>query len=184
MKRFLDYLEEKILSIGLNPKHDDYRNTHAQEIHDVMQKSYVAAGGYSGLKSGSKEESDSIHADIKNPNHIIKATRRGDKISAAIIYKKSHGRKLIAAGTNGSSEGKVDFKKHLEADHKLKRAWAEVSGAPEAIMRKIGHPTVPSSEAEKLTGKKDIKIIDRDRYSRKIGDHEHEKTIMGHPKKD
>lgn len=181
MKTFRQFMSEKVLSIGLNPKHEKYRDQHKDEMHDMLQKSYVKAGGYSGKKSGSKEESDAIHDDLSNPKHIIKATRRGDKISSVAVYKPQHGRKSIAGGTDGSDQGKADLKKTSLEDHEHKRSWGEVSGAPEHIRRKMGVPVVPSDRAEKLLGKK-VKIVDKERYSRKIGDDEHEKVIMGHPK--
>ena len=179
MLSFKTYLEEKVLSIGLNPKHEPLREKHRQEFHDMLRKSYEPIGGYSGLTPGSKEESDSIHHDITHS--LIKATRRDGKISSLRLYKKSHGRKGIAVATDGSRQGITDFKKTSIEDHTHKRAWAEVSGAPEAISRKLGVPVVDSSHAARLTGK-DVKVIDKEKYSRKIGNHDHVKVIMGHPK--
>lgn len=61
-----EYLGERILSIGFKPEHEEYREKHRQEIHDILRKSYSHPdiGGYGGIKSGSKEESDAIHNDI------------------------------------------------------------------------------------------------------------------------
>ena len=183
MKSFKDYINEHVLSIGLNPKHEKHRAGYENEMHDVLKKSYSSVeGGYSGAGAGTKEESDAIRSDIRNSNHVIKAVRRGDKITSVSIYKKHHGRKMIALGTDGSNQGKMDVKKTMQDDHKDKRSWAEVSGAPEAIKRKIGFPVVPSSRAKELTGKSDVRPVDKERYVRKIGGHDHEKVIMGHPK--
>lgn len=179
MISFATYLEEKVLSIGLNPKHEPLREKHRQEFHDMLRKSYETIGGYSGLASGSKEESDSIHNDITHS--LIKATRRDDKITSLRLYKKSHGRKGIAIGTNGTPQGIRDFRKGATEDHTQKRSWSEVSGAPEAISRRMGVPVVDSSHAKRLTGK-DVTVIDNERYSRKIGGHDKVKVIMGHPK--
>lgn len=183
MKRFLEYIKEHVLSIGLNPKHDKHRAAHENDIHDVLKKSYSSVeGGYSGAGAGTKEESDAIRSDIRNPDHVIKATRREGKITSVSIYKKKHGRKMIALGHDGSTQGKKDIRKTMEDDNKQKRSWAEVSGAPEAIKRKMGVPVVPSSRAKELTGKSDVRPVDKERYVRKIGGHDHEKVIMGHPK--
>lgn len=184
MKTIKQFLDEHVLSIGLNPDHDKHREQHKDDIHDVLKRAYsTVEGGYSGQGHGSHKETEAIHADISNPNHIIKAVKRGGKISAVAIYKKSHGRKMIALGHDGSDQGKKDIKKTMMDDNKMKRSWAEVSGAPEHISRKMGVPVVSSSHAKELTGKSDVRIKDKERYVRKIGGQDHEKVIMGHPKK-
>lgn len=180
-----EYLEERYLSIGFNKDHEQHREKHRSEIHDILHKAYSHPdiGGYGGLKSGSKEESDAIHHDITHSN--IKAVKRDGKITAVALYKNSHGRKAIAMGTDGSHQGKKDFKHVLHDDHKQKRSWAEVSGAPEHIFTKHGFPKVSNKEAAHLTGKKDVRPhpTDPHKYTRKIGSGDHEKTIMGYPKK-
>jgi len=177
-----DLLSERILSIGLNNKHDSDREKHRQEIHDILHKSYSHPdiGGYGGAKSGSKEESDAIHHDITHS--VIKATKRDGKITAVNLYRKQHGRKSIASGTNGTDQGKKDWAKTKIEDHEQKRAWGEVSGKAEHHQRKIGVPVIPSNKVGALLGK-DIKIHDDEHYSRKIGGQDHTKVAMGHPKK-
>lgn len=181
MLSFASFLTEKVLSIGLNPDHEKFRDQHSKEIHDIIHHSYKDIGGYAGHASGSKEESDAIHHDIKHS--VIKAVKRDGKITAVNLYRKQHGLKSIASGTNGTDQGKTDWKKTKLEDHEHKRAWGEVSGAVEKLQHRMGVPKIKSSEAEKLTGKK-VKPTpgDEHKYTRKIGDHEHEKTIMGHPK--
>ena len=180
METFKSFLTEKVLSIGFNPEHEHHREKHRQQIHDMMQKSYEKCGGYGGLPSGSKEESDSIHHDITHSH--IKAVKRGDSITAAHLYKMQHGRKTIAAATNGTPEGKKDWLKVGMEDHAQKRAWAEKSGAPEHIAHKLGVPAVPAKHAERLTGKKVEVHPDGIHYTRNIGGHAHTKAIYGHPK--
>lgn len=181
MQNFKDFLVEHILNIGLNPKHEKFREQHREEIHDLIRNSYVQSGGYSGNKSGSTEESKAIHHDISNS--IIKATKRNGKISSVNLYKKQFGRKSIASATDGTEQGKIDFKKTKLEDHEQKRAWGEVSGAVEHISRKMGIPGVPANKAEGLLGK----FVDKDaedeyHYTRKIGNDTHRKMIVGHPK--
>jgi len=181
MIRFASFITERVLSIGLNPEHDKFRDTHRDQIHDIIHRSYKDVGGYGGHESGSKEESQAIHHDI---NHsVIKAVKRDGKVTAVNLYKKQHGLKSIASGTNGTEQGKTDWKKTKLEDHERKRAWGEVSGAVEKLQHKMGVPKVKSSEAEKLIGKKITPVSgDEYKYKRKIGGHEHEKTVMGHPK--
>jgi len=181
MQSFKEFITEKVLSIGLNPSHEVHRENHRQEIHDILHHSYSSIGGYAGHKSGSSEESHAIHHDITHG--VIKATKRSGKISSVSLYKKSHGRKLVAAGTNGSEQGKHDLKKTNLEDHEQKRAWGEVSGAIEHISRKHGYPEIPSSRSkELLPGKKVTREKGSNHYTRDIGGHPHRKVMMGHPK--
>ena len=183
-KEFIEeeYLEERVLSIGINKEHEHHREKHRNEIHDIIHKSYKSIGGYSGHDSGSKSESKAIHHDISHS--MIKAVKRNGKISAAALYKKQHGRKSIASGTDGSSQGKSDFVKTKVEDHEHKRAWGEVSGRVADIHKKIGTPDIPSSRAKKLTGKAVKPHKDGVHYDRKIGDKMHTKKMVGHPKED
>ena len=180
MHSFKTFITEKVLSIGFNPKHEQHRERYRQQFHDMLRHSYSKIGGYGGLGSGSDEESHAIHHDITHAS--IKATRRGENITSLVMYKKQHGRKSIAVGTNGSEQGKRDFLKTAREDNTHKRSWAEKSGAPEAIAKKIGIPAVPASQAEKLTGKKVEPHDDGVHYTRNIGGHPHTKAIYGHPK--
>ena len=184
MDSFKQFIVERILSIGLNDKDEKHREIHRNEFHDMIHKAYSAPdiGGYGGLKSGSKEESDSIHHDISHS--VIKATKRDGKITAVNLYKKQHGRKSIASATDGSEQGKKDFRKTKIEDHEQKRAWGEVSGAPEHISRKIGMPVIPSNKVGKLLGKEIHPDENGEHYSRKIGGEMHRKVAMGHVKED
>lgn len=183
MLTFKEYLQERILSPGFNKSHNELRDKHAGEIHDIIRKSYAPKGGYGGLKSGSKEESDAIHHDIKHQN--LKLAKKNGKIVAAQIYKNQYGRKSVAAGTDGTQEGKDALHSIMKDDHKEQRSWAEVSGAPAHIMSKLGVPKLPNQRAKELTGKDDIEYhpTDPHKYTRKIGNEKHEKVIMGYPKK-
>ena len=183
MKSFKEYIVEKVLSIGINPTHEHFREIHRKEIHDMIHKSYKDIGGYGGHESGSKEESDAIHHDI---NHsLIKATKRNGKLTAVSIYKKTHGRKLIAAGSDGTKQGSADFKKTNLEDNTQKRSWAEVSGAVEKISRDQGFPEVSSDKADTLLkGKKITKEKGSNYYTRDIGGKPHKKIMLGHPKQD
>jgi len=183
MISFKSFLLERILSIGLNDKHEGEREKHRVEIHHMLQKAYSHPdiGGYGGNESGSKKESDAIHHDISHS--VIKATKRDGKITAVNLYKKQHGRKSIASATDNSEQGKKDWKKTKLEDHEQKRAWGEVSGKAEHLQKKMGIPVIPANKVGSLLGK-DIKIHgDGEHYSRDIGGKEHTKVVMGHPKK-
>lgn len=175
-----ELLNERVLSIGLNPEHEKHRETHRKEIHDMIHHAYSSIGGYGGHKSGSEEESKAIHHDISSS--VIKATKRDGKITAVNMYKKQHGRKSIAAATDTTAQGKDDLKKTKLEDHEHKRAWGEVSGKVAHLHSKLGTPDIPAHRAKELLGK-DVKHHDDGvHYDRKIGDQMHTKKMVGHPK--
>lgn len=181
MLTFNQFIIERVLSIGLNPEHEKYREHHRQEMHDMIRKAYSQPelGGYGGLKSGSPEESKAINDDISNS--VIKATRRDGKITAVNLYKKQHGRKSIAAATNGTEQGKKDLIKTKLEDTEQQRAWGEVSGKVAHIHKKIGTPDIPASRAKELLGK-DVTPQGEYEYTRNIGGTPHTKKMVGFPK--
>lgn len=182
-KSFRD-LQERIISPGFKAEHEKHREKHRQQMHDVIRSSYAKLEGdhgYGGHLKGSKKESDAIHDDITH--HHIKAVVRDGKVTAVNIYKKQHGRKSIAMGTDGSIQGKKDAGMIKHDDVKMKRAWGEVSGPAERFAKKSGMPEIPVHKMSKLTGKH-IKPTTGNRYTRDIGGHEHEKVGIGFPKED
>jgi hypothetical protein len=174
-------LSERVVSIGFDPAKEHLRDKHRQQIHDILQSSYIDAGGYGGLPSGSQEESDAIHKDIDSS--LIKAVKRGDKITAVSLYKNQHGRKNIATGTNGTTQGRSDWRMTAIEDIKQKRYWAEVSGKPEHLMRKLGAPVVPVSDVPGLLGKEIQPEPDSEHYTRILGGKPHKKIVVGFPRK-
>jgi len=181
VQSFKQFLTERVVSIGINPEHEKFREQHRDEIHDMIHKAYKPLGGYAGHDSGSSEESKAIHADIDSS--VIKATRRDGRLTAVNLYKKQHGRKSIASATDGSEQGKKDFVKTKIEDHEQKRAWGEVSGKVAHIHAKIGTPDIPASRAKELLGKEVTPHGDDVYYDRPIGGHVHTKKMVGHPQK-
>lgn len=189
METFLQFLEEKFLNPGFNPAHERYRELHRQDIHDILRKSYANIGGYGGHKSGSDEESKAIHSDIKNSH--MKMVRRDGKISSVVLYKvnkDSHGRKLVAAGTNGTNAGSEDLHSTMREDFKTqadaRNVWGEFSGALAHILRKkIKAPVISPRSASELTGKK-TKVLGGNKYKRIIGGTVKTKIILGKPKEE
>lgn len=186
MKSFLsflieDSLNEKVLSIGLNPNHDAARELHRHEIHDMISHAYTPVGGYLGLGTGSDKESEAIHSDISNS--LIKAVKRNGKITSVNMYRKQHGRKSIASATDGTAQGKADFMKSKLEDHEHKRAWGEVSGKMAHISSKIGMPDIPSHRAKELLDKDVTAHDDGVHYDRDIAGKQFTKKMVGHPRK-
>lgn len=162
---------------------DDHseKSRHHDEIHSILKSSYKDIGGYGGHGHNTKAEHEAISSDIHNPNHIIKINRHDDKITSAAIYKKQHGRKIIALGTNGTIKGKQHLNDMIKSDHTQKRAWGELSGAAEHLYRKHGAPEISSHQVEHLTGKTVLQHNPDNSYVRRIGGELHTKRLLGHP---
>lgn len=180
MLQFKQFIIERIISIGINPEHEKFREQHRTEIHNLLRNAYKDIGGYGGHVHGSKAESDAIHKDIDNS--MIKATKRDGKITAVNLYKKQFGRKSIAVATDGTQQGKQDFLKTKIEDNEFKRAWGEVSGKSETIARKINTPIISSSRAQELLNKNVTRHDDSEHYTREIGGQPHRKIMVGYPK--
>jgi hypothetical protein len=147
------------------------KQPYADLVWDMLQTSYKAAGGF---KSAANAE------ELVNTPGIWKLVRRNGKITAAALYKDQHGRKNYAGGQDGSPQGKIDFNMLLKDDVTLDRAWAEVSGAPEHMMKKAGGKPVRNTLAQALTGKMILSLNpDGIHYTRLIAGEPHEKAIYG-----
>ena len=181
---FKDYLNETVLNIGLSDSDRDLRTKHEAHISDILKSSYKSVGGYGGLGSGSSEEHSAITADIHNPNHFIKGTVRDGKLVAVSLYRKTDaGRKRIASGTDGSTDGKKGYIKSQEEDRdrKERNAYSEVSHKPEEIAKKMGVPQVSNDDVSKIIGKPIEKLPNGTHYQRDLGGVKRTKVMVGHP---
>jgi hypothetical protein len=162
-----ELLTERVLNLLTS----DDKLKYADTVWDMLQTSYVKAGGF--------HSADDI-ADLIQKTHLWKLVKRGSRITAASLYKDKHGRKTIASATDGTPQGKHDYGMIKDADIHLGRAWCEVSGAPEHLMQKAGLKPLPSKFAPLLTGKPiDEYNEDGYHYTRVIHGHPHEKAIYG-----
>jgi len=147
------------------------KRAYADRVWELLQQSYSSIGGF---KSASSPE------ELIADSGLWKLVTRSGEITAVNIYKDSFGRKSIASGTNSTPQGKADYRMVKDEDFKLKRAWAEVSGAVERVMAKSGGRPIPAKYAEILTGKRILDISDDGaHYTRLIAGHPHEKVIYG-----
>lgn len=158
---------------------DSKLNQYKDEVYNLLQQAYAPIGGLLGI-----ENADRLVADTD----FWKLCVKGGKVVAATTYTyKRGGRKLIAAGTDGSQEGKQWLYKILDEDIRFKdrRAWAEVSGAMEHIyINKNGAIPIPATIAQKIMKDKlFIKIHDDGyHYDRMIAGEVHTKILVGNPK--
>lgn len=147
------------------------KKKYGKQVWDLLQVSYKPHGGF--LSASSLEE-------LINDSGLWKIVTRGGLVSSVNIYKDSHGRKSIASATDGTREGLHDYIMVKNADLKLQRSWAEVSGKPEIILIKSGAKPISAKYAGLLTGKEILGYnSDGVHYTRMIAGEPHEKTIFG-----
>jgi hypothetical protein len=162
-----DFLVERVLNALTSVQ----KRRYADDVWEILQQSYRKIGGF---------QSASSVAELIADSGIWKIVVRDGKISAVKIYKDRYGRKSIAAGTDGSAQGKRDLIMLISDDTKLNRSWVEVSGPLEQLMVRVGARPIPAKYAAALTGKKIMSISDDGlHYTRLIAGNPHEKIIYG-----
>lgn len=165
-------LQEKILNFD----HNDIpaRQKYASMVWQMLEDAYADIGGF--------QSASSVQELVQTPG-LWKLVRRGATITAILIYKESHGRKLIAVATDQTAQGKQDLLRILREDQKLSRSWAEVSGKMESIYKKLGFLPLDNQLAGTLLNKK-ILDLDSDgiHYTRLIAGHPHVKAVYGIPR--
>jgi hypothetical protein len=166
--RFNEILTETYIN---TIKPEDKRK-YAHQVWDILQSSYSNLPG--GFATAANID------ELIEKSWLWKLVKRNGKIVAVQIYKDQYGRKGIAGGTDGSEIGKKEFNKIAIDDIKLNRSWAEVSGAPEYIMNKLGATPIPNTLAATLTGKEILSLNpDGFHYTRLIAGKPYEKIIFG-----
>jgi hypothetical protein len=179
--RAKEFLIERILNLHTPEEKAKY----ADQVWDLLQKAYQKAGGFKSATS--KEEL------IDNPGYW-KVVKRGDKITAVSLYKKvpqTKTFKVYASGAeadfdpdkkeySATQQGKHDYIDIKKADISQKRSWAEVSGGPEILAKRLGARPISNKFAAYLTGK-EIKELNPDgyHYTRLTMGEPHEKAIYG-----
>lgn len=138
--------------------------------------SYAKIGGIKGSGFESKEAMLS-----KIP--FWKLVRKDNVIVACMLYKDKNGRKMVALGSNGTSEGKEALKKMFFEELKTQRAYGEISGPALKFIMKFFESDlkavlIPSKNVEKILNKP-IKVTGEFTYIRKIGSDEEEKVMYG-----
>jgi hypothetical protein len=179
--RYREFLIERVVNLHST----DEKMAYADQVWDMLQRSYKKMGGF---KSANSPE------ELANEPGYWKVVRRGDKITALGVYKKSaktKNFKMIASATEtelnpetgeykATPQGLKDYNMVKSADIKMNRSWAEVSGPAEKIMLRSGAKPIENKYAEFLTGKKMVDFNpDGYHYTRLIQGEPHEKVIVG-----
>lgn len=166
MKTFKEHrktLEERFLNLFYSD--EAKREEYADEVWDILTRSYSSIGG---LKIKGLESKSEMIKEIP----FWKIAKKGSKVVAVSLYKDKKGRKRVAIGTDGSSEGKNALIEIYEED--FKRAYFEVSGPSLGfILKTLGegfitkHLKTPE-EASRILGKELPKIGKDDERSPEI----------------
>ena len=144
-----------------------------EKVWALLQSSYSKIGGFKSAATVDELIADSA---------LWKMVTREGTITAIAIYKDRYGRKSIAVATDGTAQGKRDLVMLKSEDMRFGRAWAEVSGAPERMMSRMGGRPVPNQYAAALTGKEILSFNDDGyHYTRLIAGVPYEKIIYGFP---
>jgi hypothetical protein len=153
---FKQFIRERFVNIL-----DDWRlkEKYARQVWDILQQSYADIGGIKG--NGFNNVDDMI----KIP--FWKLVMKDGIVHGVVMYKDKDGRKSVAAGTDGSSYGKIRVTQIMQDDVLRGRAYAEVSKASLGIKMKhipwdILEPFMMTPEqARQVSGKE---IIGVDQY--------------------
>lgn len=169
-------LEERFVTIATERNNEELKQKYFEQVINILKKSYEKIGGLKSLDSDD---------EILRPEYIWKLVKRGETITACILYKGTlQDRKLVLAGCDQTPSGKQDLYKIIQEDIKYpeRYSWGEVSDALEHIFLKYGAKTHEFPEIERILSKlgKNIETSDdRLHYKRKIGNTLLKKSLVG-----
>lgn len=148
----------------------------AEQVWDVLEKSYKPIGGIKGDGFNSPQ-------DMVNSIPMWKLNTQNGQVKTVLMYKDKMGRKLTAVGTDGSEEGKKRLKDALKDE--FGRAYTEVSGPLLSFIKKnfpqiYQQYRIPVDQAEEILGKK-VEPVNDYMYKRKLGGEWVEKEMLGTP---
>ncbi len=189
-------LIERFINLFDTPQDKEKKQKYADEVWDILQKSYAKIGGIAGSGFKSKEDM------IDNIPFWKLATSNG-KVVAVRMYKEKFGRKGVASGTDGSEEGKKKFSIMSKDDITRRRSYSEVSSAALSfLVRKWDEEKYGDLEKYLIKPEQAQKILDDKLYfpvpeddaeavkyphlkdyfyQREIGGHKHTKLMVGTP---
>jgi hypothetical protein len=198
MLSFKQYISENFKNF-IGPKSKSDREKWADQVWDILQKSYAPIGGIKGSGFASKQ-------DMIDNIPFWKIYTKNDKVVAAAFYKDKGGRKSVAIATDGSDLGKKIVGDIFKAS--LGVSYGEKSGpALGAMMKTVPWDNLKNflmtpEQVKKVTGEDAISVSafgyenldDKDKktydkfpqlkpyfYVRELGGEMHLKVSMGTP---
>jgi hypothetical protein len=198
MLSFKQYISETYKNF-IGPKSKFDREKYADQVWDILQKSYSVIGGIKGSGFASKQ-------DMIDNIPFWKIYTKNNKVVAAFFYKDKGGRKCVAIASDGSDLGKKIvgdvFKSSLGVSYGEKSGpalgtmmktvpWDELKNflmTPEQVSKVIGDVVIPVAKFgyENLDDK-DKKTYDKFPqlkpyfYVRELGGEMRMKVSMGTP---
>jgi hypothetical protein len=198
MLSFKQYISENFKNF-IGPKSKSDREKWADQVWDILQKSYAPIGGIKGSGFASKQ-------DMIDNIPFWKIYTKNDKVVAAAFYKDKGGRKSVAIATDGSDLGKKIvgdiFKASLGVSYGEKSGpalgtmmktvpWDELKNflmTPDQVKKITGEDAIPvSAFGYENLDDKDKKTYDKFPqlkpyfYVRELGGEMHLKVSMGTP---
>jgi hypothetical protein len=154
------------------------RERYKDEVWEILQQSYAPMGGIKGKGFSSPEE-------MVEKMAMWKLVRRQGRIVAVKLYKDKNGRKSVAAGTDGTPEGKAELAKIMQDDVLQGRSYSEASENVVRFARKklgddlVDAALIPAEVAQQIDNR--IQLIPGEKYwyHREIGDKLARKIMMG-----
>lgn len=189
MDTFKEYITERF--VNLLPDNEEEKHAHKHEVYNLVQKAYANIGG---MKGNGFESPDAMVKKIP----MWKLHKKDGKIRAVSLYKDKGGRKMVAAATDSTEEGKHGLASILKDDVTRNRAYTEVSGPALGFLKKhlpdrnvkpfaMHHQDViKNSDGDEIRPaphddteiQKHPELKDHF-YQRKIGGHWHTKIMLG-----
>jgi hypothetical protein len=176
MFTFKQFLTETVINTFTHAE----KEKHAAEVLALLIKSYEKVEG--GFASAGLNTEAGLIAN----SAFWKLVKKDGVLKVAVIYKDKGGRKLVAIGTDGSADAKREMGKILVRD--LAHAYTEVSGAPEAMIKKlhaevIKQYLIPPEQVQDILKVEVRPAADGIHYERVIGGRWVTKMMLGTPGK-
>lgn len=150
MKKFKEYMQERFVNaVDTKQMMQDLKVKYADQVWNILQKSYADIGGIKGSGFSSKED---MIANIPFWKMVI----NNGTVHGVVLYKDKDGRKSVAMASDGSDYAK----KHLSSivANDIKRSYGEKSKAALGTLLKnvpwsvLEAFTKTPQEAEKILG--------------------------------
>jgi hypothetical protein len=151
---------------------DNEKQQYLDVIYPLIEDSYSKVGGFPTAKE-----------DLIADTDLWKLIRRNGKIVAGQLFKDRLGRKMICGFTDGTTQGKIEFKNLIKHLLTTNRGWVEASGSVERIITEYLAP-LPNTKAAMVLKKlgKDVELVDDGiHYQREIGGVQRTKAMFGTP---
>lgn len=149
----------------------------AEELFDMIQKTYAPIGGHPNYKSPSD-----INPSDASYWQVIDVDSDDDPDAVSVAKIKPPGKKYVAGATDGEKPSKRAYISSRIDVLKKPGNYVEASHKIADILASNGVPIIDDEDKVRKTLKKDIVWIGDGYYKRKIGSKMYTKRLFGVPK--